>query len=223
MKLERLHITAFLATAAVVWLVVLVAQGTDVTWEHGRPFSIVVGVLVTLGAALEHWLWRKPIVQSWLVKRPDIRGTWRVELQSSYMRFGTDKPVPLIVCYVGVTQTLSNLQMHLMTPESESWFIADNVRPSPNGIGFQVIGVYTNEPKIHLRAARKSEIHQGAVIIETHGQGRRPRTLTAKYWTDRNTSGSLEFTDHVNRVFTRFEDAKRAFLERDREAGRMMK
>ncbi len=65
---------------------------------------------------------------------------------------------------MGVEQTLSKLQVHLMTPESESWFISDHIRPSPNGNGFQVIGVYTNEPNIHLRDERISEMHQGAII-----------------------------------------------------------
>jgi hypothetical protein len=63
----------------------------------------------------------------------------------------------MIVCYVGVEQKLSTLQMHLMTPESESWFIAAHVRASPTGNGFQVIGVYTNEPNVHLRDERISE------------------------------------------------------------------
>jgi hypothetical protein len=112
---------------------------------------------------------------------------------------------------MGVKQTLSTLNMHLMTPESESWFIADNVRPSPNGNGFQVIGVYTNEPNIHLRDERISEMHQGAIIIETHGPSLRPTTLTAKYWTDRKTTGTMDFTARVCEICTRFKDAENAF------------
>jgi hypothetical protein len=117
----------------------------------------------------------------------------------------------MIICYMCVKQTLSKLQMHLMTPESESWFIADNIRPSPNGSGYQVIGVYTNEPNVHLRDERISEIHQGALIIETHGPNLRPTTLTAKYWTDRKTTGTMDFTMRVNEVYTRFADAQIGF------------
>lgn len=211
MKLERLHITAFVGIAAVIWLVVLDFQGTAVNWDHARPFSIVVSCLVGLGVLFELVLWRQPWLHGWFVKRPDLRGTWRVELQSSYVRPGTNERVPLIVCYMGVRQTLSTLNMHLMTPESESWFIADNVRPSPNGNGFQIIGVYTNEPNVHLRDERLSEMHQGAIIIETHGPSLRPTTLTAKYWTDRKTTGTMDFTARVSEIFTRFRDAEHAF------------
>ncbi len=211
MRLERLHITVFVVLAALVWLTVLLCQGTPVTWAHGRPLSIVVSTLVGLGFLLEFLLWHQPWLHGWFVKRPDLRGTWRVELQSNYVRPETNERVPMIVCYMGVTQTLSTLNMHLMTPESESWFIADHVRPSPNGSGYQVIGVYTNEPNVHLRDVRISEMHQGAIIIETHGPELRPSTLTAKYWTDRKTTGTMDFTARTEKVCTRFADAQRAF------------
>jgi hypothetical protein len=211
MKLERIHITAFVIIAAIIWLIVLLCQATPISWAHARPFSIVVSSLVGLGLLFEFVLWRQPLLHGWFVKRPDLRGTWRVELQSSYIRPESKERVPMIICYMGVIQTLSVLQMHLMTPESESWFIAAHVRPSPSGNGFQVIGVYTNEPNVHLRDKRISEMHQGAIIIETHGPSLRPTTLTAKYWTDRSTMGTMDFTERIDEVFTRFVDARRAF------------
>ena len=117
----------------------------------------------------------------------------------------------MIVCYMGVEQTLLELKMHLMTPESESWSIASHIRPSPNRNGYQAIGVYTNEPNIHLRDKQISQTHKGAFIINTHGSGVCPNTLTAEYWTDRKTMGTMDFKSRVDKVFTRFEDAKRYF------------
>lgn len=210
MKLERLHVTAFVVLAATVWLAVLLVQGTPVTWVHARPFSTVVSSLVGVGVLFEFVLWRQPWLHGWFVNRPDLRGTWRVELQSSYVRTETNERVPMIVCYMGVKQTLSKLQMHLMTPESESWIVADHVRPSASGHGFQVAGVYINEPNMHLRDERLSEMHQGAILVETHGPNLRPTTLTAKYWTDRRTTGTMEFTARIDDLCTRFADAERA-------------
>lgn len=211
MTLERLHITAFVGCAALIWMVVLLCQGTVVSWDHAKPFSIVVSCLAGLGVFFEFVLWRQPWLHGWFVKRPDLRGTWRVEIQSSYIRPETDERIPIIVCYMGVKQSLSTLKMHLMTPESESWFIADHVRRSPNGNGFQVIGVYTNEPNVHLRDERISEIHHGAIIIETHGSTLRPTTLTAKYWTDRKTTGTMDFTARIDGIYTRYSEADSAF------------
>ena len=211
MKLERLQISVFLGIAVLVWAAVLLIQGTSVSWEHARPFSVVVGVLVTLGLVFEHWLWRQRWLHGWFVKRPDLRGTWRVTLNSNYVRPGESQPVPPITCYMGVKQTLSTLRMKLMTPESSSTLIADHIRPSPNGEGYQIIGVYTNEPDVHLRDARISEMHQGTLLLETHGSAHRPGTITGKYWTDRRTIGSMEFDQRTDRVCTRFGDAHNAF------------
>ncbi len=211
MKFERLHITVFVGIAAFIWMVVLLCQGTAISLDHARPFSIVVSSIVILGLLFEFVLWRQTFLHGWFFKRPDLRGTWRVEIQSSYVRPETKERVPMIVCYMGVKQTLSTLKMHLMTPESESWLIADHVRNSPNGNGFQVIVVYTNEPNIHLRDERISEMHQGAMIIETHGHSLHPATMTAKYWTDRKTTGTMDFTARTKEDCTRFVDAEHAF------------
>ena len=95
-----------------------------------------------------------------------------------------------------------------MTPESESWLIADSVHPSPNGEGYQVVGVYTNKPRMPLRGQR-SEIQQGAFIMITHGPPSSPETLTGEYWTDRETRGQLTLSHRMKRLFTRFDDADR--------------
>ena len=210
MKLERLQIKVFLAMAVLLWWIVLLIQGTVVGWDHLRPFGTVVGFLVGGGVAFERWLWRHPWLHGWFVKRPDLRGTWRVELQSDWIDPETNVGVPLIICYIGVSQTLSTLQMHLMTPESESWFIGKSITPSRSKVGYRVAGVYTNEPKMHLRGKR-SEIHRGGLLLETHGLANRPDTLTGEYWTDRKTKGEMTFTERLPDVFTRFEDAKRTF------------
>lgn len=208
MKPSRLHVTAFVLIAAFLWALALWVENIPITWALLRPFSMIVSSLVVLALAWDIVLWRHAWLHGWFVKRPDLRGSWRVELQSSYVNPETHLRVPLIVCYMSVKQTFSSLQMHLMTPESESWFIADHIRLSPNGVGFQIIGVYTNEPNVHLRHKRISEMHQGAIIIESHGPTLRPSTLTAKYWTDRQTTGTMDFNMRVEDVYTRFSDAE---------------
>ena len=211
MKIERVHIAFFVAIAALVWWITLIYQGTPVTWEHAMPFSVVVSALGVLGIVFDCFLWRFRLFHGWLVKRPDLRGTWRVEIQPSYINPTTQRRGSTIICYMGIEQTLSELKMHLMTPESESWSIASQIRPSPSGNGYQAICVYNNKPNIHLRDKRISEIHNGALIIDTHGSGFRPDAFTAEYWTDRKTMGIMDFNNRVGRVFTHFEDAKRHF------------
>lgn len=56
----------------------------------------------------------------------------------------------------------------------------------------------------------RSEIHQGALVLDTHSPAARPDTLTGEYWTDRNTTGRLTVSGRVSQVLTRYEDAERA-------------
>lgn len=210
MKIARVHIAVFVAIAALVWWITLVYRGTPVTWEHATPFTVVLSVLGLLGFVFDRYLWRLWLLHGWLVKCPDLSGTWRVKLRSSFEPDTGDWET-VIVCYMGVKQTLSELKMHLMTPESESRSIASHIQPSPSGSGYQVICVYTNEPDIRLRDRRISEMHKGTFIIDTHGPDVKPVSLTAQYWTDRKTMGTMDFNCRVDIVFTHFEDAKRHF------------
>ena len=209
-RLDRLHISAFLGLAAFVWWLVLVSQGTHVGLAHLAPFGTVVGFLVVLASLFESKLWHRPWLHGWFVKRPDLRGTWRVELQSDWTDPETQRRAPTIICYMGVVQTLSTLQMHLMTSESESWLIAERVNQSPSAIGYEISGVYRNSPKPHLRGER-SEMHLGGLLLQTHGPANYPRVLTGEYWTDRKTKGRMTLIERVPDVVTRFEDAERAF------------
>lgn len=132
MKITRLHVTAFLGAATAIWAVSLWVNGIELSWELFAPFSVVVGALAGGWAVFERLAWRCRWLHGWFVKRPDLCGTWQVTPQSSYIRPGETDPVPPITCYMAVTQTLTMLQMKLMTPESSSVFIADQ-RDAPRG------------------------------------------------------------------------------------------
>lgn len=211
MSLTRMHIVLILLLAMIVWAVVLLIQGTPITTEHAAPFSTVVAFLGLVALAVEHFLWRQRWLHGWLFCRPDLRGTWLVELQSSHLDQSTGNRIPSVICYMGVTQTFSKLHLHLMTKESESWLIAHAVNKSPGEDGYQVFGVYSNKPDVHLRAIR-SEIHFGAVVLDTHGpQKIRPETLSGEYFTDRLTKGSLSLSRRIPAHKTRYRDAVLAF------------
>lgn len=120
MTFTRLHITVFVALSALVWALVLVAQGTPLTLSVLAPFSTVVSVLVVIGLLFEYRLWHIKALHGWFVSRPDLRGTWRVELASTWVDPNTGVEVAPIQAFMAITQTLSHLHMHLMTAESQS-------------------------------------------------------------------------------------------------------
>lgn len=126
---------------------------------------------------------------------------------------GETEPVPPIRCFFPVEQSYSHLKFGMLTPESSSSFIAHNILPSDVGDGYQIIGVYRNEPKMDVRD--RSDIHRGTLIIKTHGSLDRPSSLTGEYWTDRTTKGSLRLDRRIDKVHSRYEDADAAFFGLD--------
>lgn len=139
--------------------------------------------------------------------RPDLRGTWRVVLKSEWVDPKTGRSPEPITCYMAIRQTLTTLSMRLMTPESSSWLVAHRVMLSPDGL-YQVAGVYTNKPQVHLRGDR-SEIHFGAILLDVHGDP--PAELDGHYWTDRDTRGAMQLTDRRRETCSTFEEAAAVF------------
>ena len=203
----RIQITVALGLAALAWGAVLFIQGTPVTWAHLAPFSTVVAVLVLVALVMEHLAWRLKLLQGWLFSRPDLRGTWKVTIQSEWVDPKTNERVPPIAAYAAIVQTQSKLQIHLMTHESESCLLANSVTHTACGERFEIAVVYANTPNVSLRGVR-SERHVGAAIITTHGtEMYKPDSMTAEYWTDRRTVGRMTFENRVPAVYSRYEDA----------------
>jgi hypothetical protein len=209
--LTRLHITFLLGLVVVTWWIILIIKGFSFGKEYLIPFTPTITAFVCYQFVLDKFLWRWKPVNRWMVKRPDLRGTWLVKIESNYINSDTKKKIEPITAFMGIEQTFFTLKMHLMTEESESWLIVDKIENSPKGNGFRVVGVYNNEPEISLRGNR-SEIHYGVFILDIHGErGKKPIALEGHYWTDRNTNGKMCLSEPQDHVYTRFKDAQKEF------------
>jgi hypothetical protein len=204
---KRLQIIAFLGLAMLAWFGLLLIRGTPVTWEHAWPFGTVASFLAAVVAIFDRWAWSWSLFQNWFVKRPDLRGTWRVVLQTDWVDRETGQSPGPIICYMAVRQTLSSLSMRLMTPESTSWLTAHKITLTNDGI-YQVAGVYTNKPQVFLRGQR-SEIHYGAILLDVKDHP--PQSLSGHYWTDRKTRGTMNLSNRIDEVFESHESARSAF------------
>ena len=184
--LSRLHLSAILVLAAALWGGLLVVEGVSVNGAWLRPFSTVVGVLLLLLAAFDLWAWRLRVLNGWFVPRPDLRGTWRVELQSDWKNPATDSGVGPIVAFLVVRQTFSTLSVRMLTAESASELVAAEINKASDGT-YRLAAVYRNEPNLSVRD--RSPIHYGAIVLDV--QGDPVKGLAGYYWTDRNSRGEL--------------------------------
>ena len=202
----RFQIYLFVGAIAFTWFLVLLVQGTPVEWDHARPFSLSVGAGLGIGWLANKYLWRAPLLRGFVFNTPDLNGCWQAELRSNWTDPETNSVKPPIVAYVTITQTLTSLQMLLMTEESQSSLIGQHIRPKDNDIGFEFIGVYRNDPRLHLQEER-SRSHRGSFVLETHGPKMRPDHLTGSYWTDRRTNGEMVLSSRVREFPTSYHDA----------------
>ncbi|MBM4779304.1 MAG: hypothetical protein GQE15_16480 [Archangiaceae bacterium] len=200
--LSRLHLSVILLLAAGIWGTMLVIEGVAVSGTWFRPFSTVVGVLLLLLVAFDLWAWRLRFLQGWFVPRPDIRGTWRVELRTDWKDPATNEVVAPIPAYLVVRQTFSTLSLRMLTSESSSELVAAEISKAADGT-YRLAAVYRNEPKLSVRD--RSPIHYGAIVLDV--QGEPVKDLVGYYWTDRTTRGELRSLARNVTIASSFDEA----------------
>ncbi len=203
--ISRLHLTALCWAVASLWVLMLVLDGTKVTSGFFKPCSTVVTILLVLLLVFDKWLWGCRFLHPWFVDRPYIKGTWKGQLVSQWVDPKTNKPRGPIEVYLVVRQTFSAIHLRLMTRESSSESLADNIPKGPDGV-FSIASIYRNTPKIANRAV--SEIHHGGVVMQVLGDP--AYALEGHYWTDRGTLGELRFEAKAEKLYFDFETAAKA-------------
>lgn len=192
--LTRLHISSFIGLTIIVWLVTLWVQGNPVlSPEFIKPFGIVVSAITSIAIIFNKYAWSWKVFKNWYVNRPDLRGTWKMELQSSWVDPKTGKQIDPIIGYVVIRQTLTFLSFRMFTKESRSNSITHTIEREDDGL-YKLAVVYRNEPDINLQGVR-SEIHYGSFMLNINGDP--ANELQGHYWTDRTTKGSLKLTDRI--------------------------
>jgi hypothetical protein len=196
----------------VIYLTVFVLTGLlylhhdDLQAQTLKYASSVASIVLGIVFLFEFWLWRIPLLEGWLVKRPSIAGTWRVTLQSNWVDPETGKQIGPIEGYMVVRQSFSTLTMRQLTAESSSELLGTEIVCSADGL-YCVSGVYRNEPNYDVR--NRSQIHYGALwlrIEDAHS------SVSGHYWTDRNSAGTLKLTGRRLGAKKSFE-AARAYLD----------
>ena len=183
----RIPLSILVALAACTWAVVLVALGADVELGFFKPFSIVVGVIATALAAFDRWVWRWPGVRA-LHGRPQLAGTYWGEIRSDWKDRETGQKVGPIPAALVVGQTFTGLSVSLFTAESSSATVAASLVDGSDGRQL-VAGLYRNEPRLSVQ--ERSRVHYGGLKLDIGGEAE--DRLHGSYWTDRGTSGELDF------------------------------
>lgn len=193
------QIVAFL----VIWGLVLVATQDSPTWslvESLKRVPTAIAIYAVLGIIFTKWAWRLPFLHPWLVKIPDLQGTWRGVLKSDWVDPSTGKGIEPIPVVLTIRQDFSNIKCVVMTKESSSHSVAADINFGLGGDATCLSYTYTNRSKATIRD--RSPIHDGAAILKIIKEPK--LSLEGEYWTSRKTRGEMELTFESKKIVEKF-------------------
>jgi hypothetical protein len=172
-----------------LWVAVLLVTCTPlkINWEAVQKLPDAITLFVLLSFAFTRWMWRWLVFRKWLVRIPDLQGTWRGQFQSTWEDPATGRviePRPMILV---IRHTFRSVSCTMFTAESESSSRAAQIAVDDDADAITLSYNYTNRSKAILRD--KSPIHDGAAHLRVVSTPN--RMLEGEYWTGRCTTGQI--------------------------------
>lgn len=191
-----------LSLMLLIWVAVLRVTGTplSINWEAVKKLPDVVTIFVVISFVFTKWLWRISWLRGWLVRFPDLQGTWEGELYSTWENPETGERLPAIPVFLVVRQTFSAISCTMFTKESVSYSRAAQLAKDEETEAVSLSFNYTNRSKATLR--EKSAIHDGAAHLRIVTVP--SRMLEGEYWTGRCTTGDMKLRFHSRDLIEAF-------------------
>jgi hypothetical protein len=199
-----------ITTDTLTWLVAALVFGLPTTLiGAAKPFSSALSVAALALFVYENAAWHLPGVRAWIAQTPDLRGVWRVEIQSTFVDPNTGQTKGPIKGFAQIDQAASKFCMRIYTKESQSKSVAHAFKID-HGV-FQLALVYENKPNIRRRDERKSAHHQGS--SSWSGRGYYPHTFKGEYWTERKNIGTIVVSGRRGGAIDSYEEGRLMFDE----------
>jgi hypothetical protein len=199
--------------AAILWFAILWLSGQGVSLSGLRLFASIPGIVLLLAIVFDRWLWRWPLVRQHLAQLPDVQGTWRGTIVTTW-RPEDGKQMEPITAYLVVRQTYSATWARLLTERSASETVSAKLVEADDGL-MTLAAVYRNTPRMSERV--RSPMHFGAFLVELHDDP--VMSISGHYWTDRVSGGDMEFASRSDKLAAGFEKAaKLSFAKQESRA-----
>lgn len=177
-----------------VWLTTGDVDFNYAKWTVSASTVVIIGLLL-----FDSVLWRyRPF--RWLVRRPILHGTWKMEQRTSY----EPRRDETMESYLVVHQTYSSIRVDGLYPISDSECLTANLSADKHRCTLSFL--FRSEAHTMNRAGNPPS--RGAAVIKV---GRRPRLhLEGDYWMERGTHGRIKSIGHTSKLYTTFEAAQSA-------------
>jgi hypothetical protein len=174
----------------VAWVIVLEATKTpfEINPEALKLLPEAVTVYACFHVLFVKWLWKLPFLRGWLVPLPDLTGTWKGTLKSTWQGGSESTPQTREITLI-IRQKFSSISCVLYTDESSSESDAAVLKEAGES-GIPILSYnYQNTPRVSVR--QRSNVHLGAVVLRLQGSSK-DWILRGEYWTNRQTAGDME-------------------------------
>lgn len=158
----------------------------------------VVFIYGILHLIFTKWSWRLPIFKGWLIPFPDVEGTWKGTIKSTWVDPLTGRSPDSIPLVLVIRQTFSTLSCTMHTKESSSFSTASSFHIDDDSDNKSISYVYTNTPRVSVRD--RSAVHDGAAKLRVIAAPE--LRLEGEYWTNRKSTGEM----HLRRTSTQLVD-----------------
>lgn len=202
-----IRVSAFIVVGVLTAGIWIQSGEVDIAWI--RYLSAGIFLATVLISVWDLWLWRIPLIQRIPRVPRNIRGTWKGDLQSLWVDPTTGSR-PIAKCaYIAIRQTSSIISVRLFTDESQSQSSLADLTVDDGISALEYM--YLNKPKIHLED--RSRMHHGSTVLQVTGNP--AKRLEGRYWTDRDTRGSLQFQERVRKIADDYLDAQEIYDQDD--------
>jgi hypothetical protein len=147
----------------------------------------VVTIDLLIGMAFVQWGWKLQIFRGWLVRVPNLNGSWVGFIYSDWINPETgEKPGPIPVMLT-VKQSLFHISCMMHTGEMESISYAEGFLIDPDRQIKSIAYSYTSKPRLSLN--KRSNPHDGTAVFKIIEKPK--QKLVGRYWTERLTKGEI--------------------------------
>lgn len=155
-----------------------------------RLLSTLATSIFIFGIVFIRWLWKWPPLQGWLVPFPNLNGVWEGRISSTWIPPGASEPMPTIPAVLVIKQSFTKISCVMQTGEMKSHSLSGEFRIAEEDQLHQLVYTYASDPKpgVQGRSAR----HYGTAVLDILDG--KPSKLKGFYWSDRQSTGELEFT-----------------------------
>lgn len=194
---------ARIITFLVLWGILLLTSGLFKSFDILKALGQIpqaVTIYIFIGLVFRKWIWRWSFLQGWLIKIPNIQGTWRGTLQSDWINPDSGQGIAPIPVVLVIRQTFSTIKCTLMTQESSSYSTTADINYMHSGDDLYLTYNYTNRPKATFM--HRSEIHDGAASLKIITKP--TRCFEGIYWTSRKTRGDIALQFESKKLVEKF-------------------